>query len=353
MCMGVAIIEYRLIWPANVLQQLGHQVVVVPPSKGSGFVAKTAEVNGRQILTGVQVPSDMDVLVIQRPAHSLQPQMIKMLRDNGVAVVIDMDDDMSSIDPGNVAYWEYSPRSNSPFSWRHAIESCQEATLVTTSSRALQRIYAKHGRGMVIDNFVPEAYLSFENTATPDTFGWAGTLKSHPKDLQVAGRAVADLMGAGHEFRTVGDGKGIQGALKLPYAPFSTGTVGMVDWARTIAATFSVGMVPLAPTAFNAAKSRLKGIEMMAVGVPFVYSPREEYRKLGRESGCGLPADTPKQWHGQLSRLLTDDVLRKEQIEAGKEFMRGQTYQANAWRWAEAWTRAYEIEQGRRDRIIR
>jgi len=260
--------------------------------------------------------------------------------------VVDMDDDMSSIDPSNAAYWEYSPRSSTPFSWRYAQESCDEATLVTTSTRALQKVYAKHGRGMVIDNFVPEAYLDFEATAEVGTFGWAGTLKSHPNDLQVVGRAVADVMKSGASFRTVGDGKGVRGVLKLPEEPFSTGTVGMVDWVRTIVATYSVGMVPLAPTAFNAGKSRLKGIEQMACGIPFVYSPREEYRRLNRESGCGLPADTPKQWYSQLQRLLTDDVLRKEQAEMGKEYMRGQTYQANAWRWGEAWDRAYQIERG-------
>lgn len=338
--------HYRLIWPANVLQAQGHDITVIPPSAGQGFVARIAEMeDGSQILTGVQVPRDMDVLVIQRPAHPLQPQMIRGLRQNGVAVVVDMDDDMSSIDPRNAAYWEYSPRSSSEFSWRYALASCQEATLVTTSTRTLQRIYAKHGRGMVLDNYVPEAYLNFEATAEPGTFGWPGTLKSHPVDLQTTGRAAADLVREGWDLRIVGDGQGVRDALKLPRDPSATGTVGLVDWAARIAETMSAGMVPLAPSAFNTSKSRLKGIEMMAVGVPFVYSPREEYRRLNRESGCGLPADTPKQWYSQLKRLLTDDVLRKEQSEAGREWMRGQTYQANGWRWLEAWTRAYEMER--------
>jgi len=83
----------------------------------------------------------------------------------------------------------------------------------------------------------------------------------------------------------------------------------------------------------------------MAGGIPWVASPRQEYRRLTRESGCGLLADTPKDWYRQLKLLLTDDVLRKEQAERGLEFMRDQTYQAQAWRWAEAWTRAVEIQK--------
>ena len=83
----------------------------------------------------------------------------------------------------------------------------------------------------------------------------------------------------------------------------------------------------------------------MAAGVAWVASPREEYRKLHRESGCGLLADTPKQWYQHLKRLLDDDVFRKEQVEMGREYMVGQTIQANAWRWQEAWSRALEIQR--------
>jgi len=338
--------HYRLIWPANVLQyESKHHITVMPPGHGSGFMARTVDRgDGQQILTGVQVPTDMEVLVIQRPAHPLQPQMIKLLRSNGVAVIVDMDDDMSNIDPDNVAYWEYSPRSKSPFNWRYALEACKAATLVTASTKTLANVYARHGRYAVLDNYVPEAYLDFPLTADEGTFGWAGTLKSHPNDLRVLGQSVADLVAAKYQFGVVGDGKGIRKALKLPSDPLATGTVGLVEWAQKIAGTFQVGMVPLASTAFNASKSRLKGVEMMSLGIPFVYSPREEYRKLNRESKCGLPAATPKQWYSQLKRLLTDEALRKEQAEAGREWMRGQTYQANAWRWEEAWTRAYEME---------
>jgi hypothetical protein len=107
-----------------------------------------------------------------------------------------------------------------------------------------------------------------------------------------------------------------------------------------------VGIIPLAATAFNTAKSRLKGIEHFAAKVPWVASPRAEYRKLVRESGAGLLADTPKQWYELTKRLLTDDVFRKEQVEAGSHYVQDQTYQAQAWRWAEAWEQALKIQRG-------
>lgn len=339
--------HYRLIWVYDVLKQQGHDVVLVPPKSGQGFLAKTMmNASGEEVLTSIQMPGDMDVVVIQRPAHPLQPQMIDILRQNGVAVVVDMDDDMSCIHPDNMAYHLYRPGSGSPFSWKHAVESCKRATFVTTSTQSLQRVYAKHGRGMVLDNYVPEAYLQFPKPETGN-FGWAGTTKSHPNDLQVTGKAAQQLIDEGYRLQIVGGDARVRGALRLRDTPQMTGSVGIADWALSIADNLDVGMVPLAPTSFNTSKSRLKGIELMSVGVPWVASPREEYRRLAREAGCGLLADTPKQWYSQLKLLLTDDVLRKEQAEAGRTYMQDQTYQARAWLWMEAWTKAYELQHSR------
>lgn len=338
--------HYRLIWPADVLHKMGVDVAVIPPNGKSGFLAKVEEEPGKTPrLKSVTIPEDADVIVLQRPAHPLQPQMIKMMRSNGVAVVVDMDDDMSAIHPGNQAFETYRHRSDSPFSWRHAMESCREATLVTTSTAQLQKVYAKHGRGIVLDNYVPSAYLKFHKTET-GLFGWAGNTMSHPDDLQATGDAVRRLLADGHEFRVVGGHSKVKAALRLAAEPTFTGAVGPEAWARTIAQTLDVGMAPLSATAFNTSKSRLKVIEMMSVGVPWVGSPRAEYRRVNQASGCGLLADTPREWYRQLKQLITDEVLRKEQAEAGRQWMMDQTYEANAWRWAEAWTKAVQLQRG-------
>lgn len=338
--------HYRLVWPADVLRKQGFDVVVMPPNEKSGFLAKVEARGGKQILKDVQIPEDADVIVLQRPAHPLQPQMVEMLRRNRIAVVVDMDDDMSSIDPGNIAYAVYKHGSPSGLSHRYVLESCKAATLVTTSTVNLQKVYAKHGRGVVIDNYVPEAYLNFGGNQT-GYFGWAGTTKSHPNDLQVTGVAVRGLQEEGYRFRVVGGQSTVKQALRLQEAPEVTGSVPLHRWALAIGENLDVGMAPLAATHFNTSKSRLKPIEYMAVGVPWVGSPREEYRRLNRESGCGLLADTPKEWYRCLKLLMDDPNLRAEQAEKGRAYMQDQTYQANAWRWMEAWTKALEMERGK------
>lgn len=338
--------HYRLIWPADVLRRAGHDIVVIPPDSRSGFFAKIVDLDdGTQQLASLRVPADADVIVLQRPARPLQVQLVQMMRANGIAVVIDMDDDMSALHPNNIAYNMYSTRTNSGMSWRTAEQVCKEATMVTTSTGKLQRVYAKHGRGVVIDNYVPGAYLGFTHYDTGN-FGWAGTTKSHPNDLQVMGDSVRRLQADGYNFMVVGGPSRVKEALRLPEVPNSVGPVGLESWARTMCQSLDVALCPLAPTAFNQAKSRLKAIESMAVGLPWIASPREEYRRLHRESGAGVLVDTPKQWYNAVRQLMDNEHMRQEQVEMGKQYMQDQTYEANAWRWLEVWEQALKIERG-------
>jgi hypothetical protein len=315
-----------------------------PNTKGGGFEAKTTQTPYGEMLTEVRIPQDADAIVIQRPAHPLHPQMINLLRQNGRAVIVDMDDDMSMIHPHNSAFTMYRENSNTPFSHKWALESCKVASLVTCTTPALLKRYAAHGRGVLLDNYVPGGYLGLPCPET-GAFGWAGTTASHPNDLQVTAPAVQRLLDGHYRFAGVGNPAGVKSALRLREEPYFTGTVPLIKWAETIAATMDVGMIPLAPTAFNTAKSRLKGIEMSSVGVPWVASPRDEYRRLAKVSGGGLLADSPKEWFSQVKRLMDDHSLREDLAAAGKEYMKTQTYEANAWRWWEAWERAVQMER--------
>ena len=104
-------------------------------------------------------------------------------------------------------------------------------------------------------------------------------------------------------------------------------------------------IAPLEISKFNHSKSRLKIAEASAVGVPWVASPRTEYRRFYAESQAGLLAANTKEWYANVKRLMDDEPLRKELGARGREFMRTQTIEANAWRWWDAWTKAYELEQ--------
>jgi hypothetical protein len=176
--------------------------------------------------------------------------------------------------------------------------------------------------------------------------GYAGSLHSHPDDVPVVGFAVERLVSEGVTFRVVGgEAAGFDRALGLAAEPSTTGPLDISDWPAAVA-RLGVGMAPLADTRFNEAKSRLKVLEMSALGVPWVASPRAEYRRFHEKTGVGFLARRPRDWYRHLRDLALDVDLRAEQSAAGRDACKNRTYEANAWRWMEAWERAVKIQRG-------
>jgi glycosyltransferase involved in cell wall biosynthesis len=334
--------KFRLIWPALALKAQGHDVTIVGPSKRAGI---GGAINEHGVAVEAYAPPDADVIVLQRTSYRPVATAVPLLRAQGVAVVVDMDDDLSCIHPGNPAYEMYNPPpgGRTMHSWRYAADACRDATLVTTASEALQRVYAPHGRGRLLHNCVPESYLSVPHEDS-DVIGWGGSMRSHPDDLQTVGVAVARLMQQGHQFRIVGPPDGIRDALRLDVIPEATGSLSIDAWPEGLAG-LGVGMAPLSDSRFNLSKSRLKLIEMSALGVPWVASPRAEYKRFHALGQCGLLADNPRQWTSRLRELATNHSQRREMSEAGRALAVHHTIEANAWRWLEAWEDALNLQR--------
>lgn len=335
--------NYRLIFAAEHLRSEGYDIEIQYPGTSSGFNVHFLD-SGE--MTDFELPDGVDVLVMQRISHEWHIQAIPLLRRKGIATVIDMDDDLSTIHRNNVAYWNYSPRNkNTPFSYKNAQGICRSSTYVTVSTPYLMGVYAAHNPGQILRNYVPERYLHIDEPPldTP-VFGWAGTLQSHPEDLGVTGKAIKDLTDSGHKFSVVGPGAGIAKKLGLKENPEATGPVSLFEYPTEIS-RFAVGIAPLEPSAFNRAKSHLKPLEYNAVGVPYVVSPRDEYRWYHRQAQGGLLAETGRDWVKAVSALMTNESQRKELAEAGRAFAATQTIETNAWRFWEAWTTAYDLQR--------
>lgn len=318
---------------------------IIVPKNRTGGVGLTGMQDQRGNLISVDVPPDADVMVFQRVTMGQLAQAIPLIRAKGIAVVVDMDDDLTCIDPRNIAWTAMHPRAGvgrAGHSWHHATQACRDATLVTVSTPALLKTYAPHGRGVVVDNCVPARYLDVPHTDS-DVIGWAGSTHSHPGDLPTVGSSVARLVRDGHRWLTVGDGLGVRDALGLDRDPDATGVVPIDGWAEAVT-RLGVGIAPLADTRFNRSKSFLKPLEMAAAGVPWVASPRAEYRRL-HQLGCGLLAEKPRDWHRQLTALATNEARRRELSEAGRAVAATLTIEANAYRWMSAWEDALRLQR--------
>lgn len=338
--------HYRLIWPARALQREGHNITIVGPKDRSRML-RGSMMGDRMI--DVSVPDDADVMVFQRVSHRYLVQAIALIRRKGIGVVIDIDDDLSCIHPANPAFTALHPRNgvHADHSWRYTQDACDNATLVTVSTPALLDRYARRAPGRVLYNMVPQHYLQVPH-ADSDVIGWAGSVHSHPTDLQVMGPAPAQLIQAGHRFKIVGPAQGIHQALGLlsNVQVEATGTLDLRAWPLGVSSV-GIGVAPLADSRFNAAKSWLKMAEYAAVGVPCVGSPRNEYTRL-HKLGVGLLARNPNEWKMKLRTLATTPSLRAELSEAGRKVMAEHTIEGNAWRWLEVWSAAAEVERNAR-----
>jgi hypothetical protein len=343
---------YRLIWPGLALAARGHDVrVVMPEERDDDRWQLTAKTRGDEIVD-VIYPPDADVLVLQRVTHEKLSQVIPLMRAKGLTVVIDMDDDLSRVNPQNPAYSWLHPRNGTAHNWDNAARACRDATWVTVSTPALQKVYGRPGHSTVLHNMVEERALDLVGAADTGCFGWTGNLKSHPDDPQVMGSTVQRLVREGFPFHMIGNTTGVAQEFRLTEEQVNrTAPMDTTVWVDSLSA-LHVGMAPLADTLFNKSKSWLKPLELSARGVPTVMSPRDEYRRI-HARGAGVLAPTAKDFYREIRRLMTDAAWHAEVAHRSREAIRDLTIEANAWRWAEVWESAHRLQRSGSDALTR
>lgn len=332
---------YRCALPALQARSLGYDVQLLPQ-------IDARVVNGE--VKGVP-PMPYDVLVYQRPMRGKLVDTIPFVQAQGIRVVVELDDDLEATSPANAAYNAVHPKKSPDVNWQHMRRAITMADLVTVSTDSLKQRYGGD-KAVVVPNFVPKQLLDQkrpkmerQDGAPLDDqlrIGWAGMVAYHPYDLQETSGAVAEVMEAtGAAFRVVGDGVAVPGALGLTRGTFEmTGWVPIHQYPEAVS-TIDVGIVPLEDSVFNRGKSWLKGLEMAAVGVPFVASPLPEYRKL-HSYGIGLLAHNRSEWYDLLMRLVKDPGYRSDIAAQGREAVRSVplTIEGNGHLWVTAWDKA-------------
>jgi hypothetical protein len=340
---------HRLIWPAEELRRQGYDVDVMLP--GTRDVELSIDTRTGEVVK-MQVP-DADVVVFQRTSHRYVVAMITALQKRGVAVVVDVDDNLNEIHPKNPAWRMLHPSNEGRTledgtvhlqSWTNVARACRLATLVTVSTPALVPVYGRPGATQVLYNRLAAPYFKTTRVDS-DVVGWPASYHSHPDDPYVTRDAVARVVRDGGTFRVLGDPTGAGRAFKLDGGdPPREDQVDILGWPARVA-TLGVGVAPAAPTIFNQSKSWLKPLEMSAVGVPWVASPTVEYERLF-DMGAGRLARTPDEWYDELTRLRTDAAWRAELSETGRAVAALHRLEDHAWRWWEAWGRAYRLRRG-------
>lgn len=325
--------KYRMIWPAEALQAEGKAVSI---QKRPRILTNQAETPPRVL--DVMLPPKTKAIVFQRPGSYQITEIIPILRNRGIKVIIDMDDDLETIHPLNPAYSYYNPEVSPNRNWNWAKKACDLADVVTATTEALLEKYASKTKGILIPNCIPQRFLEIESKPNElVTVGWAGWVKTHPDDLQITHGAVNEALSKQNaRFMAIGD-KDIFNKLQVRnrYPHVYQPGVSFDEYPETIS-QLDIGIVPLADTPFNHGKSWLKALEYASLGVAPVVSPTPDNMRLVEQGGAYV-ARSPKIWRDSIRNLIVNEEERLDLIKRARDVASKWTIESNTWRWYEAW----------------
>lgn len=331
---------FRLIWPAEAVRSVRPEWevnVYRPQDVKVGIGPKGLAVRGLD-LTG------LDLAVFQRIGTPSQVELVRALQRAGIAVAIDVDDALYCIDPDSGSYAAWNDRRAATH-WSNLEEGCRHADLVTVTTDALARHYGKHNRVERIVNGLPEFAYAEQSplVALSDAVyvGWSGVAVSHPHDLEVVGDALARVMASDQDvyLRVVGDAQWAASVLQVPEDRLiDAGRQPLNEYHAALLGT-DIGIVPLADTKFNEAKSALKALEYSAVGARVIASPTPANIELSLDTGLSI-AKTPDAWEQALRMEVERVRYDREQGEIGGPDVRHTSILARGEEWAAAWERA-------------
>lgn len=319
----------RMLWPAAALQARGYDVIC-DVENSSLWATVVPDEDGVEQVIAAGVDPGIDIVVAQRPCNRL---LVDALERTEARVVVELDDDLSAIPANNPAFTALHP-DNPDANWSHLRRAIRRADALVVTTPTLAHRYGARTPTVVVPNYVPAAYLDLDPVRTGRTLGWPGNLATHPGDLGVTRSVIASVLArTGWDFRVVGPA----GVEKLIPGADSTGWTQ--DYAAEVA-RLDVGIAPLHDSVFNQSKSWLKPLELAALGVPFVMSPRADYLRLHAEFGIGWLASNPRQWKAMLMTLMTNADVAETTAELNRSrvFAWGLTIEERANEFWDAWT---------------
>jgi glycosyltransferase involved in cell wall biosynthesis len=162
------------------------------------------------------------------------------------------------------------------------------------------------------DRFQPAAEAP---TRSIPVLGWVGSHSTYPylqsifPALQEVGRRTP------FHLRVIGSGR--------PPVEIPGLSIEFLDWQmdREIEdfQSFDIGLYPVIADEWSAGKSGFKSIQYMAVGLPFVATPVGACAEIGVPGITHFTAETHDGWVDTLTRLLTEESLRRRMGAAGRE----------------------------------
>jgi glycosyltransferase involved in cell wall biosynthesis len=325
-----------------------------------------------------------DVMVAGRPGLPSQIPFFRRLKEAGVKVVVDYDDNMFEVSPlsdhyvnhgteniivrsrdgAEIPLWvdpttvDKMPPGAIPLDIARNKENLEavrtalrEADLVTTTNDILAGVFRAYNKNVaVLPNCVDLSLwqkLPLQETDQIRLTWFGGS--SHFEDLEILETVLPEIMGKYPQTVFVMMGQNFPGRLrKLP-----ADRVECHPWCPTEAYPYkarilnpTIGIIPLRETRFNSCKSPIKWVEMGAMEVPCVTSYVQPYSSVATEdNGVFIEKNDLQAWFDGISCLIEDRGLRSAMGRAAyKTVCENFDIETQYPRWAEAYQNLLKVE---------
>jgi len=319
---------YRSLIPMEALAGRGHRV----------------HVEERDTVVQPERFLEFDVVHFWRCYHEPMIRLARRLREAGVPMVWDNDDDLASIPRDNVGYHRVGGLRG-----RRAMTDMARmmrmADVVTAPSAHLAARFRKESgvEVQVLENYLPVRFVRPAVRPRPGfTVGWLAALE-HRADFERLGlkRQFLRLLEARPQVELVTVG------LKLPleHPRYHHRSITPYGELPGVLAQFDLAIAPLCDIPFNRARSNVKLKEYGAVGVPWLASPIGPYAGMGEEEGGQLVPDDG--WAEAVAALVDDRDRRRRLAQRARAWARTQTIADHVDRWELAFQEAVDRAHAR------
>lgn len=302
-------------WPAQALKNCGWRTQLILGWPGGRY-------------------DDETVLIYHRPLAKEISQFLSIYRDAGCRIIVSEDDNLGCIPAAN-------EHQATPEQLREHDEAVASADGLIVTTPALEDVYGPLAKQMWrCPNYLASWVSSPEFLATiprPNDgrvrVGWAGQLAVHRQDIEWL-RPAARAMVEGAVFSTVGDADVLR---LLRVRGEAWGHQNDIETYYRLQGRVDVGIVPLdngENRTFNAAKSWLKALEFVSLGVPVVATDLPEQRALLEDTDAGILVDDPAQMAEAVQSLVRDGVRRARMSRAALELGRSLVIDRHVDEWA-------------------
>jgi glycosyltransferase involved in cell wall biosynthesis len=308
---GIVNAIYRSFVPMQALAERGH----------------TVHLEERDEIRDPAALLERDVVHFTRMYEPSTIRVARRLREAGVAVVYDNDDDVSATHVGH----EYDPlRRQQILSGITAMVRC--AHVVTTPSEAIAERYRELGAEdvRVLPNCLPPIFTRARGVPPhPEvTLGWLAA-GEHKADLKALGLrdTLERLLEAHPRLQVIGVGLPLD-LRSDRYDPWPITAYGRLP---ELMSHFDIGIAPLIDTPFNRARSNVKLKEYAGVGVPWLASPIGPYIGMGPEQGGRLVPDD--RWYEEIDALVRDADERRRLAQRARAWVRSEYIEVHVKAW--------------------